>query len=195
MSDYRAPKQYKKADGFKLYRKQSGLEFPDRFRSGFERDFEGYVLYPKRTTILDVVRRRETITPLVTSKKLGMIPLQQVISEVMRASLPHATRAVDLRSARLQFVPHKDKTHRIHLFLDDQEGFIDEEREAYLTALERAAAVSVNNGVIVPSLEIGKVRAETEPSLDVLKMLTKFIPEYVSLQPVTPHPNPKYMRY
>lgn len=195
MSGYISPNQHNDAGGgFKLFRKQSNLEFLDALCQEFAAEFDGHSLYPHRTSVLDVVKRRETKPVFIKSRALIWTPLGETIIKVLGVSPPHANRRVDLAPTRLEFSRERNSSHRINLLLDDPEGLIEEEREAYFTALERLSNVQIKDQLYRPSVELGRSAKGVEPSVDALRMLASFIPDYVHLQRVVPFPDPSYIR-
>src|SRR5665213_3535156 len=104
MSNNRGPNRQNKIQGFKLFRKQANLDFPDDFRDEFLREFDGHILYPNSTNALDVVRRRETMGPIARSIRLSAIPLARTILTVVAVGPPQAECRIDLAPARLQFI-------------------------------------------------------------------------------------------
>jgi len=182
-------------DGLKIFRLPTNMEVHRQDRQPLIDAFPDHFFFVQNKMDTNIIRRRESRAILAGSQVAKDLKLEVIAARTLVKGVKSAKKTLSLTPVRLQFVPHPEgSTHRIALFLDDPEAYLEEERNSYLRVLGKLAGKEnlPVNGSFVPAIEVGQVHRDSSPSLDALRAIANFIPDQIELNKVRTDPRPLF---
>lgn len=182
--------------GFRLFRSQRSLELTPHEIHLFNTGFEGHGLYQPRRSAVSLVARYESRQAIANSRRLRSVPLPVLVRNVMERGPASSKYALELLPGRLHYVrSYTPGQLRITLDLDDPNGDLEAEREAYNKALGRLGGVSLPSTVFAPDLNLGVLRGPEYADGEALANLAERIPDTIRLARVYAYPNPFVVKH
>lgn len=186
-----SPPEREYKPGFKMYRSQESIEFPQTVYKEVEHSLPDHTLYDTANGRVAMVRRYETDKIISSSRILSSMPLKSLVKTIFISGRESSWQNCSLPLKQIGYrSTYTPEVHAIYLLLDDETGRLETERETYLRKLSKIGRVSVPRPEFIPEIIVGHIEGALPESTDALDLLTPHLPDNINLTRVLATPNP-----
>jgi hypothetical protein len=172
-------------EGFKFYRPQEGLEFDEDWRSEFLDTYEEYWLNPPAEVAVSLLLREEARRFIL--QRVKRISPAQLLEQTYTQRPFLMNSHIEVKRQSIDYdLPNPLGHRQISVYVKDETGRLEEEREYLISKLGKLAGTSLLLPKFEPRMEVGYAPPET--SDEPLEYISQRIPHKIGLQAVTTDP-------